>query len=77
MTPTCWADLLRAVPELATLERDAGAIPDGDWRAWEALKRRLGDLVGWYAPLSVPTELRTSEAWDCAYRHLLDAWELR
>jgi hypothetical protein len=46
---------------------------DSGYRGWEGIKAKLNPLCGWYARRP---ELHSSDAWDVAYRHLLDLHEI-
>lgn len=68
-------DLCRIEPRLRDVEIDALLRTRPDfWRGWEQIKSRMSELVGWDS--SKPS-LRSSAAYDAAYRYLLDAYELR
>lgn len=81
---TTWAALTSLAPSLLSLERDvrraASRIRSGNrvnlfelWDGRDGYKRRLSSLVGWWA---INPRLRTSTAYEVAYRHLFDILEI-
>ncbi|MBC6462622.1 hypothetical protein [Actinomadura sp. HBU206391] len=82
--PQSWAALTDAEPRLLTLERDirSGAARhlkrngpvtiDHLWAGHGGYKRRLTQLAGWSA---ANPYLRTSTAYEVAYRHLYSVLE--
>ena len=80
-----WQDLVEMEPRLADLEEDARSVEDdgqgesfcandiwyghGPYRGI-GLVQRLEGLVGWLADGSKPPLLRSSAAYDVAYRHV-------
>jgi hypothetical protein len=73
-----WTQLCHHEPRLKMLERYAVYLSSGDpqnvdWREWENLKARLRSCCGWGVDHPL---LGESEAWDTAYSHLLDCFEL-
>jgi hypothetical protein len=70
--PLSWDDICRLEPRLLDLEHLAGAVTN--WSEWSvSIKRPLTKLVGWDAETS-HRELHTQEAYDLAFKHLLDQW---
>jgi hypothetical protein len=68
-------DLARHELRLADLARDVLAGQFSlDWRGWHRIQLRLKSLVGHFARR---IELRSSEHWDIATKHLLDLHERR
>jgi len=73
-----WDELTAHEPELIELEKLARGNrrrygSHAFWLGWSELKARTARLVGWHA---AKPELANSHAYDIAYRHLLDAYEL-
>jgi len=73
-----WEQLTAHAPELIELERLARGNrrrygTHEFWCGWSDLKARMARLVGWHA---AKPELAGERAYDIAYRHLLDAYEL-
>jgi len=66
-----WQTLCRLEPHLLQLERIASRLQPGDWREWKQIKNSLQWLVGWNAK---PPAMRTPEAYELAYSHLLEVW---
>lgn len=67
--------LAQVEPRLRELEGAALRLHrrDPEWRVWSELKRALSRLAGWEAE---QYSLRTTEAYDVAYSHLLHCWEI-
>ena len=68
-----WHHLIAIEPRLRAVERLARSA-GRSWRDWERIRRAMRPLVGWYARRP---ELQSSEAWDVAYRHVLQVWETK
>ena len=69
-----WEALVATEPRLLALKRDliAGRRERNYWPAWSQASARLRQLVGWGAD---HPQLRTSAAYEVAYRHLLTAFD--
>lgn len=75
-TPTTWAGMILHDARLGALERKARECKPAqrrDWKWFESnVKAPLVLLVGFHAR---SPELRTGEAYEVAYKHLLRIWE--
>jgi len=71
-----WRQLIRLELGLKDLERQAldahRAAGPTDWEQREAIKKKLGKVVGWWCG---SRDSRLVEGWDVCYGHLLTCWE--
>ena len=65
-----WAQIVCLEPRLARLA--AFASRGGSCCTWAAITSELRRLVGWYAESD---ELRSADAYECAYRFVLERFE--
>ncbi len=75
-TISTWRDLLAIDPTLREIDRQIayyrGKITGrNQWTIYERMKSQIWRRVGWFAD-HAPDELRTSEAYEIANRHICD-----
>lgn len=68
-----WSGLVELEPRLAGLANRAAC--GGDWRAWSNVTTDLRRLVGFCCDAPAGSPLVTSDAYEVAYRHLLEIFE--